>query len=214
MIIDHVGYAFFPQVVSLRILGRLAFPIYAYMIAEGCTYTKNRKRYLASILSMGILFQLVYLVFMRSLYQGILITFSLSIGLIYSIDVLIHSDKLVKRLLMILPIMFISFYGLICPELLEEYGFSIDYNIFGILLPVFIYFAPTKPLKLIFCAFVLIIMSSYTGFTQWFSLLTIPLLALYSGRRGKAKMKYFFYIAYPLHFVIIYVIMFAIRILK
>ena len=59
MLIDHIGVALFPYVEIFRIIGRLAFPIFAYMIAEGCRYTKNRKKYLGIILGMAIVFQLV-----------------------------------------------------------------------------------------------------------------------------------------------------------
>ena len=43
MTIDHIGMQLFPRVRLLRIIGRLAFPIFAYMIAEGCRYTRNRR---------------------------------------------------------------------------------------------------------------------------------------------------------------------------
>ena len=49
-VLDHIGLVFFPKVVLFRFLGRISFPIYAYMIAEGCAHTKNRKRYLGKIL--------------------------------------------------------------------------------------------------------------------------------------------------------------------
>ena len=49
---------------------------------------------------------------------------------------------------------------------------------------------------------------------QWWSILTIPLLALYNGERGKAKMKYVFYIFYPAHLVILYGIAILIQLLK
>ena len=42
------------------------------------------------------------------------------------------------------------------------------------------------------------------GAIQWCSLLTLPLLALYNGQRGKGQMKYFFYLYYPLHLAVIY----------
>ena len=64
MLLDHVGLLFFPEEPIFRILGRIAFPIFAYMIAEGCRYTKNRAKYLGMIAGMGIVFQLVYLVAM------------------------------------------------------------------------------------------------------------------------------------------------------
>ena len=43
MLIDHIGAYLLPQVRILRIIGRIAFPIFAFMIAEGCRYTKNKK---------------------------------------------------------------------------------------------------------------------------------------------------------------------------
>ena len=45
MFIDHMGAVLFPGVMIFRILGRIAFPIFAFMIAEGCRYTKNRIKY-------------------------------------------------------------------------------------------------------------------------------------------------------------------------
>jgi len=41
------------------------------------------------------------------------------------------------------------------------------------------------------------------GWVQPYSLLALAPLLLYSGKRGKAKMKYFFYVFYPLHLVIL-----------
>jgi len=91
MVLDHVGLLFFSDMIIFRVLGRIAFPIFAYMIAEGCRYTKNRAKYLGIIAGMGTVFQIVYFVAMQSLYQGILITFSLSIIVIYSIDGIVRS---------------------------------------------------------------------------------------------------------------------------
>ena len=42
MTLDHIGAAFFPQAVWLRVIGRLAFPLFSYCIAEGCRYTRNK----------------------------------------------------------------------------------------------------------------------------------------------------------------------------
>ena len=86
MTCDHVGLSLFPQLQILRIIGRLAFPIYAFMIAEGCRYTRDRRKYLLSISALALLCQLVYWFMMGSLYQCILVTFSLSICLIYALD--------------------------------------------------------------------------------------------------------------------------------
>ena len=58
MVLDHVGLLFFSDMIIFRVLGRIAFPIFAYMIAEGCRYTKNRAKYLGIIAGMGTVFQI------------------------------------------------------------------------------------------------------------------------------------------------------------
>ena len=214
MLLDHVGLSFFPRMEIFRIIGRLAFPIFAYMIAEGCTYTKNRKKYLGIILSMAIVFQLFYFVFMDDLYQGILVTFSLSIIIIFATDILIKGKGIIKRISMIPILAAVLFFGLACPEIFKSEGFAIDYNAWGIFLPVLIYYAPNKFWKIAFTGIIIVAMAIISRPLQWWALLTIPLFILYNGKRGKAKMKYFFYIFYPLHLVAIYGIMTLISILK
>ena len=86
MLTDHIGYIIFPQYPIFRIIGRLSFPIFAFMIAEGCYYTKNKLRYFLGIFSLAVVCQIVYYIFENSLYMGILITFSLSILVIYSLE--------------------------------------------------------------------------------------------------------------------------------
>jgi hypothetical protein len=53
---------FFPQYQVMRIIGRLAFPLYAYCIAVGGVYSKNRIKYLSRILLMGLVSQPFYAV--------------------------------------------------------------------------------------------------------------------------------------------------------
>ena len=60
MLIDHTGKMFFPQYRIMRIIGRIAFPIYAYCIAVGCVYSKDRLKYLTRIVLMGLISQPIY----------------------------------------------------------------------------------------------------------------------------------------------------------
>ena len=82
MVIDHVGVMIFPQNELLRIIGRLAFPIFSYMICEGCRHTRNRLSYLLKILILGIVTTAIASVAEGELYFDTLITFSCSITLI------------------------------------------------------------------------------------------------------------------------------------
>jgi len=221
MMLDHIGLLFFPTVDLFRILGRIAFPIFAYMIAEGCRYTKNRTKYLGIIAAMAIAFQVVYFVAMQSLYQGILVTFSLAIITIYSIDGILHAKKLWVRLASVAAFVFVLVFVFVLPILLTGTDFDIDYGIWGILLPVAVYFLPSRVWRVGGLAVLLLIRAIHysflpvsLGLLQWFSLVTIPLLALYNGERGRAKMKYVFYIFYPAHLVILYGIDILISLLK
>lgn len=62
MLIDHTGKMFFSQYRIMRIIGRLAFPLYAYCIAVGGVYSKNKLKYLSRILLMGLISQPFYAV--------------------------------------------------------------------------------------------------------------------------------------------------------
>lgn len=196
MTCDHVGLQLLPQLPLLRIIGRLALPIYAYMIAEGCRYTRNRRKYLGRMLLLAALCQVVYFVAMGSLYQCILVTFSLSVCLIYLVDGLKQPGK-GWRFYGALMIVFIL--CVVLPDLWHGTDFQIDYGIWGVLLPVMIYIGSTKGLVI-----GLILLALECGGVQWWGLAAVPLLMLYNGQRGKLPIGNLFYIYYPLHLVVIY----------
>ena len=86
MTIDHIGCYLLPQDLTLRMIGRLAMPIFAWMVAEGCVHTKSRIRYLLTMLAFGLISQVVSWLAEQSLIQCIFITFSMSILLISVLD--------------------------------------------------------------------------------------------------------------------------------
>lgn len=206
MTIDHIGIQLFPEYTILRIIGRLAFPIFAYMIAEGCLYTKNKKRYLCTMLIFAFILQLVYFFVMHSLFQCILVTFSLSILLIYAYDNAVKKDTDKDFGILLLAFIFVLFATKVMPVILSGTNYFVDYGFWGVMIPFFVYLGKTKDQKLLYSTVGLILLAASCGSVQWFSILSIPILALYNGMRGQAKMKSFFYIYYPTHLVLIYVI--------
>lgn len=194
MTCDHVGLQLLPQFPILRIIGRLALPIYAYMIAEGCRYTHDRRQYLLRLAGLGALCQVVYFLAMGSLYQCILVTFSLSASLIF-----LHESRYRKYFFPAL--LGIWFLCRVVPDLLPRTDFQIDYGTWGVLLPVFIYLSGNKGLF----AGTLLLALTYGG-RQWWTFAAIPLLMLYNGQRGKWKIGKLFYFYYPAHLVIIYIL--------
>ena len=206
MTVDHVGLQLLPQYDILRIIGRLAFPIFAYMIAEGCRYTKNRKKYLLTLAVMAALFQLVYFVAMDSLYQGIFVTFTLSVSLIFAID-LAREKKSAPTMLTAVGVFSVIFAAcVLLPAVWTGTDFAVDYDLWGVLLPVAVYYAPGRLWKLAGTAVCLVLLSLTWGMPQWYSLLALIPLACYNGQRGKWRMKNLFYIYYPAHLVAIYLL--------
>ena len=199
MTCDHIGLQLFPDVLILRIIGRLALPIFAYMIAEGCRYTRNRKKYLLRMAGLAALCQVVYFIAMGSLYQCILVTFSLSICLIYALDHLQTAPGTRSQLLALGTFAAAFVLCVVLPDFVP--GFEIDYGLMGVLLPVLIYFG--KPVHHYLLAGLILLCFSYGGI-QWWSLAAIPLLGQYNDQRGKYNIGKLFYIYYPAHLVVIY----------
>lgn len=206
MTCDHVGKELLPQFQILQIIGRLAFPIFAYMVAEGCIHTKSKKKYLLTMIILAFLCQIVYYIAEKSLYQCVLVTFSVSIMLIITLDYAIKSKKIWGYILCISAFVLAIFVCLILPWILAETDFYIDYGIFGVLLPVCVYLGKTRKWKLILMSIPLVFLAVTMGNIQWFALLTPFILAIYNGKRGVWKMKNLFYIYYPLHLAGIYLI--------
>ena len=196
MTCDHVGLQLLPQLGFLRIIGRLALPIYAYMVAEGCRYTRDRKKYLLRMAALALACQIVYFVAMGSLYQCILVTFSLSICLICLADGLGQTGGRWKFCGMLGMVFFLC---VVLPDIWRGTDFYIDYGLMGVLLPLLIYVGSIKGLTL-----GLVLLALVYGGNQWFALLAVPLLMLYNGQRGKAKIGKLFYWYYPVHLVAIY----------
>lgn len=200
MTIDHIGVVLFPRVLILRIIGRLALPIFAYMIAEGCKYTRNKRKYFGMIFALATLCQIVYFFVDGTLYLSILYTFSLSILTVYAMQNMKSRGTTASCLLFLLTVSAVWVLNLM---------FTIDYGFWGCMLPVFAaIFHSTKkdrlPVSVGMLGIGLVLLSLDLGDSiQILSLAALPLLLCYNGRRGKWNLKYFFYIFYPVHLAVI-----------
>ena len=201
MTLDHIGLLLLPKWMILRVLGRLAMPIYAYMIAEGCRHTRDRKRYFLRIAGMAALCQAVYFFAMGSVYMCILVTFSLSILLIGAIENYQKKRDRASQILAFASLLLVFFLCVALPELLPGTDFGIDYGIAGVLLPVLVYFGSEKTKYLTAGLFLL---GFGYGSVQWFALAAVPLLGMYNGQKGDRNLGKWFYLYYPLHLVVLH----------
>lgn len=200
MTIDHIGYILFPHVALLRIIGRLAYPIFAYLIAEGCTYSKHQARYFLSVLSTGLLCSVASYWAEHSLYQSIMITFACSIGLIFLLEKALAQRHIlwIGAFALALTACFLLFQLRLIPDFKTDYGFL------GIITPLLVWLGKRKRDKILGLTVGLCLIALEMGGIQAFSFLAVPLLMLYNGKRGKYRWKSFFYIYYPVHLAVLY----------
>lgn len=217
MAVDHVGVILFPEWRILRMLGRLSFPIFAFMIAEGCRYTRNKYRYFLGIFGVGVVCQAALFFYNGSTEMNILLTFSLSILLVYAFAFLKEQLFAWERSVSCTLAALVLFVLLLAGVVLLGKILDLDYDATGCMVPLYasLLHPPRKRADTALhridrpCWHVLsmtaglLLLSADHGGIQWLCLLALPILLLYTGKRGKARMKYFFYIFYPAHLLVI-----------
>lgn len=214
MLIDHMGVVLFPKITILRIIGRIAFPIFAFLLAEGCYYTRNKIRHLLVISGFAIVMQVVLFLATRMTDFSIFIHFSIAVLLCLVIDLIekfIKERKVIVSIALVLSLI-ISVIMLILIDKNTAYFFS-NYGIYGIFVPVVLYIIRKYIKHVHLLVSILIICLSMVlmhFFTVWmhqlYGMIACVFILLYNGKKGKYNLKYLFYIFYPLHLVILYAI--------
>ncbi len=217
MLCDHVGLVFFPDEKIFRIVGRLALPIFAFMIAEGCRYTRNKFRYFVTVFALAMVCQTVYFVYAGDTYMNILVTFSLSILTVYALQSF-KEAWLDKESTWLKKTAFFFLFALsVGAVYFLNTVLTIDYGFYGCMLPVFAaLFHPTAnaseeylgrwdkiPIHVASLAVGTLLLALSLRSVQYWSFMALIPLLLYSGKRGKLRMKYFFYVFYPLHLLLL-----------
>ena len=113
MLCDHLWATLFPAQEWLTCIGRLAFPIFAFMIAEGCYYTSNVKKYMQRLFLFAVISEIPFNLIMGSsaiypFHQNVLWTFLLGLLSIQIIEKAKKKQKQWILLLIICLVLFIS----------------------------------------------------------------------------------------------------------
>lgn len=209
MLLDHIKYSgpvfqnFFTQY-----LGRLSFPLFAFLAAESYSHTSNLKKYYKRLFIFGLIAQIPFM-FFRTLvgdWKMLNIMFTLLLG-IAAINVY---DKMNKKYISIPLVILIVVLG----DVLK-----VDYGWFGVLTVFLMYVFRNKKMFLPLIYGIIIFVHYYSVAGREFIFTTrIVLLMLftwsstfvinqYNGQKGK-KMKYFFYWFYPVHMIGVYLLSF------
>lgn len=196
MFLDHYHYVIGGSKI-LNIVGRIAFPIFAFTLSEGYVHTRNLKNYLFRLFIFAVSIQIPSILFGYDYPMNIFFTLFLGLLSIY-----IFNSKKINMILKIILIGFVLFFS---------QKFKLDYGMYGILLIMNFNIFRNDKFKILMNFLVLNIFNEIFPNifdlvdTQFFSIISLIFIFMYNGKKGKS-MKYFFYLFYPIHFFILEVI--------
>lgn len=205
MCCDHIGKCFFPSFFPLYCLGVCSFPLFAFQLVQGYIHTHNLKRYFIRLLIFALVSQVPFMLALSTFVPNFFVLnifFTLILGLL---SIFIY-DKCPNNILKILSILAILAISIIL---------NIDYSAWGVILILSFYIFRNNKSLLSISFIVLCILKyikyflfSYHYFYLFLCISTIASLIfilLYNGKQGK-KISTFFYMFYPIHLSLIYLV--------
>lgn len=211
MFIDHVGAVIVQRTMwmpgfnhdfwnslymPIRYVGRLAFPIFCFLLVEGYVHTSDVKKYMRRILLFAVISEIPFNLAITGKvidlnYQNVFFELALGIGAMYYLDV-VEKKQNNYLLQVILRLGIIAVFAIAAEHL------NLDYGMYGIISIVALYvFRQNKLMQLLVGAF--------SFYWEPVAPLAFVLIAFYNGKRGR-KIKYAFYIFYPAHLLGLYLI--------
>ena len=202
MVLDHVGDSFFPDQVWMRVLGRIAMPVFAFCISEGFAHTHDKQRYL---LRMGIFslvsevpFDLVTAgVPLESSHQNIMATFFWAIlGLMLFERITAEGPPKSREAAGFIMLAVFAMLSVLL---------GLDYNMLGCGLIFVFYLLRGKGLEIEAAAGAVYHALLRNMGIYWFGLLGFLPILSYNGQRGRG-LKWLFYLFYPGHLLLIWLV--------
>lgn len=212
MFIDHVGAAVIARVLmtgggsaelyrvylAMRDIGRIAFPIFCFLLVEGFEHTRDRRKYALRLFLFALLSEIPFdLAFSSKVlefgYQNVFFTLFIGLLTIMAFHA-VEERKEWHPLLRCLLLAGIVFAGMGGAWLLRT-----DYDAKGVMCILLLYFfRRSRGLQ---------ILVGCLAFFWWElpALVAFIPIAFYNGKRGW-NIKYFFYLFYPVHLLLLYLI--------
>ena len=186
----------------MRFVGRVAFPIFCFLLVEGFLHTSNVKKYLLRLAIFAVITEVPFNLALSGSafyldYQSVMVT--LLIAMLMLCGVKWVETREWKKIFRVLACIAIVAAASAVAVLLKT-----DYTWSGVLCVAGMYYLGKKGMKvrgaLLGCAFLIM-----AGLMEIFALVGVAFIALYNGKRGM-KMKYFFYAFYPVHLFLLWLL--------
>ena len=207
MLIDHIGFLFFPDQIEWRMIGRLAMPIFAFGIARGAMYTSSMKRYMKKILMFALISQIPFWWMERTAYGGAFFSLHFNIGFTFLAALVIIS--LLKKAENEKKSLGIGKFFIIGMLLVSADLLQFDYGSYGILVVLLCYVVSysKQSMWVLWIGYTILTYLSYLSSMSMFLLQEVGVLAfgVIFALQGvsEKKMGRFFYIFYPVHMIVL-----------
>ena len=202
MFIDHLGYTLFPGDLWLRCVGRVAFPIFCFLIAEGCVYTHDRRKYALRLLAFALLSEIPFNLMNSgavwdSYHQNVLWTLLTGALVCWLIDWALKNRRALAFVLTAL-VMAAAFY------LLER--LNTDYGGWGMALILLFHLSRGNRLIQLAGLTVFCVASVGGVSIELYALVSLAFIWLYDGRRGYCSrpIQWLCYAFYPVHLLLLW----------
>lgn len=205
MTLDHVKW-FFPNLVNpyTMYFGRVAFPLFAFMIGEGYRHTKNLPKYFLRLTVWGLISVVPFFFIEEKIGQGYK-TVNIYATLILGLLAITAFDKFGKKYYLSIPLVALAIY--------LGHLIKVDYGWYGVAIVFAFYVLKDKKVLSIIIIFILGFLRMMTSdvdlkspvmITYLIFMTIVPTIVtfFYNGERG-FKIKHLFYAFYPLHFCIL-----------
>ena len=194
MITDHVGRMFFPDVHIFNIIGRIAFPLFAFLLVEGFVHTGNLKKYMLRMLIFACISEIPYDLAMQETWlefsrQNTIWTLTLGLLMLALCRKYQYSVWAVAGI------------AVVCCAAAALLRF--DYGAGGIVLILILYFLRDRQWLKYLAMLGLSVL--WFGGTEIAAMISIIFMLAYNGKHGK-NMKYMFYWFYPVHLAVLFFI--------
>ena len=213
MIIDHIGYFFLYQtafgmnplfrISSLNVtiywicrkIGRIAFPIYVFLLSEGYIHSRNRFRYSAGLLVFALISEIPW----NLLHSGKIfllssqnVFFTLFLGLLAIIlSERLREERNPKDLVLLFLVFAVAYF------------LKADYGVRGVGFILIVYLLRERKVEQALGGSAVYVSNAPAYF------LSFLLINMYNGKRGYIRstlLKYAFYAVYPLHLLVFWLI--------
>ena len=228
MLIDHIAATVILQMINngiggqtlidiywvMRSIGRMAFPVFCFLLVEGFKYTHSREKYAARMFIFALISEIPFDLAINNTvleFKSNNVFFTLLLGLLAitvldwlkSVDKIEKASSAVKWFFVTLIRCIVMVSVVLVMMIIAEFALCCDYGAAGVGCIVMMYLVSSN--RDVAFAVAVILLGLFSGTIEFFALFMLIPLRYYNGKRG-ISLKYIFYAFYPVHLFVLYLI--------